>query len=852
MEDSKLTPMQQQYFEIKKKYSDFILFFRLGDFYEMFEEDAENASRILDIALTQRNGQKMCGFPYHALDNYLHKIIKAGRKAAICEQVEEPGKGKIVRRQVVEVMTPGTFTSEKYLSSEEDSFLTALHFSEDKIIAVCADASTGKFWLIEEKRSPERLSSLLKLVNPSEIILSEYPKNFESIIKNYYSTLVPEYYFSPAVNEIMLLEHFKVGTLKGLGIENPFFAGASAAVLRYLKDNLLKEIKHLDHIRFIRPEEFVYLPEATVRNLEILEPLFTSQKNTSLFQNLNQTLTSMGARELRNWLIYPLMDIEKINERLSQTEFLKDRSDISNKIRTILKNIPDLERMLSRIGLFKTNPKEVIAFKEGLKNLELLKTFQELPFDEMKTLNPLLSVISQIEKTVYENPPIDFSEGGVIQEGIDPELDSLKNITQKGKEYLLEIEKREKEKTGINTLKLRYNKVIGYYIEITKANQNSVPKEYIRKQSMVNAERYTIEELIEYESKILDAKSSLIELEKKIFNQLLMNIIEQVKEIRANIIFVKKLDIIASFAKTAKERKYTRPLVNDELKITIEEGRHPVVELFTDQFIPNSIKLDEKENRLLLITGPNMAGKSTYLRQAALIVLMAHIGCFVPAKKAVIGLTDQIFTRIGASDNLAGGESTFLVEMTETSQILRNSTQRSLIVMDEVGRGTSTHDGLSLAWAIVEYLNNPSKNRGKTLFATHYHEMTVLGEERGIKNHRVAVKEWNNEIVFLHKVEEGASDKSYGIHVAEIAGIPLPVIERAKEILASMEISLIQNENKFLKKRDDSENMLFSVAEDPFEKIKTKILSVDILQTTPIQAILILENLQKEIRKNKG
>lgn len=851
MSKSAKTPMMEQYYDIKKKHPGFILFFRLGDFYEMFDEDAEIASKILNITLTHRGEQKMCGIPHHASNNYLFRLIKAGKKVAICDQVEEPGKGKLVRREITELITPGTFMNEKYLLRNKDSFLVALEVRDKKIAFAVTDSSTGKFWILHEDRNPDKIASVLNLLNPSEIILSRYPEDLEGIIKKYYTTLIPDYYFSPPMNEVLILEHFKVGSLKGLSLTDPLLVAVAGAALRYLRDNLFKEIKHIHEVRFIRPDSYVYLPESTLRNLEVLEPLYTNQQDTSLYYCLNQTQTSMGARELRNYLTYPLLELEAIEQRLNQVEALKNDTLLLKESRAILAEIPDLERMFSRIALGKTHPKEVAAFKEGFILVEKLKKLSGLPFEEIKTIPCTEDIIKRIEQTIENDPPVDFEEGGVIRDGFNVELDHYKKLTRQGKEYLLEIEQREKEATGIPSLKLRYNKVVGYYIEITKSNLKSVPSHYIRKQSMVGGERYTIEELIEYESKIFSAKSQMVMMEKQFFKELIESLLTEVDTIKKNIDLVKKIDISSCFAHLAAERKYVRPQINEDLEISIEDGRHPVVELFTEKFIPNSIDLNDQANRLLIITGPNMAGKSTFLRQAALITLMAHIGCFVPAKKAKIGLTDQIFTRVGASDNLAGGESTFLVEMSETSQILRNASPRSLIIMDEVGRGTSTHDGLSLAWAIVEYLIHPDFNRGKVLFATHYHELTVLGEEKGVQNYRVAVKEWNNEIIFMHKVEKGSADKSYGIHVAEIAGIPKLIIERAREILSSMEISLISNEKKLLKPDSKVQDSLFSVTEDPFDKIKSKLLAVDVNHTTPIQALLILEEIQREMRKKQ-
>ncbi|PKL14168.1 MAG: DNA mismatch repair protein MutS, partial [Spirochaetae bacterium HGW-Spirochaetae-6] len=600
--------------------------------------------------------------------------------------------------------------------------------------------------------------------------------------------------------------------------------------------------------RFVPPATTLYLPESTIRNLELLEPLFTDQSDTSLFSHLNKTQTSMGARELRSTLVQPPLDQKLIEERQDQVAFFLEKESLEQETRQLLKQVPDLERLLAKITLHKAHPKEIISFKVGLIQLEKLKSLP-LPFFELPTLPPLTDAFGLIEKTIYDDPPVQFDEGGVIREGLDAQLDEYKVLTTRGKEYLLEIEEREKNKTGLSKLRLRYNKVIGYYFEISKTQSKDIPSYFIRKQSLVGSERYTIDDLISFETKILDAKSRLVELEKKLYFELLEKLSEHIDSIQRNLDYLKKVDILCAFSYLARVNRYTRPRMHQQGHLLIEDGRHPVVETFVDRFTANSVYLDSEESRLILLTGPNMAGKSTYLRQTALIVLLAHLGSFVPASRAEIPLTDQIFTRIGASDNLAGGESTFLVEMSETSQILRNTTERSLIIMDEVGRGTSTHDGLSLAWAIVEHLCEKGTPRGKTLFATHYHELTVLGQEKGIQNLRMAVQEWKNQIVFLHKVETGAADKSYGIHVAEIAGIPSSVINRAQEILNSMEISLLSQEKTLLKNEINSAPSLFQVENDPFAKIKSQLLSLDLQHTTPLQALVFLEEIQEKLRK---
>jgi len=850
-ETLKETPMIQQYQEIKSRYPDFILFFRLGDFYEMFEEDAKEAAGILGIALTHRGGRLMCGFPYHAKDNYLFKLVKANKKVAICEQVEEPGKSKLVKREVKELVTPGTFTDENHLAKHSHSFLASFFIEGDEMALAFADASTGKLVLVKENYDIQRLASLIHAFKPVEILLLQTKKELNPLLSSFFTTTLPSYYFSPAMNEPLLLEHFKVGTLKGLGLADPLLAGACGAVLRYLKENLFQEIHHLKELEILRSQAFIYLPESTLKNLEILEPLFKSGPDSSLFYCLHHTKTAMGSRELRHWLSYPLRNQEAIQNRLNKVEFFVKDEALLNKTQEILKEIPDLERILSKIALKKAGPRDLNYFRTGLKSLKKLKALNLNP--NLFPLPPSLSaLIQEIDRVLAPNPPIDFEEGGVILKGVDKQLDYYKNLSTKGKELLLEIEKQEKENTGINSLKLRYNKVSGYYIEVPKTQLKLVPNHYMRKQSLVAAERFTMDKLIAHETEILESKDKVKILEKELFDKLCLFCLEYLNILKENLEFVKNIDVLSCFAFLALHRNYTKPILSIENNLIIQEGRHPVVEQFVDEFMSNSLCLNQEDNRLLLITGPNMAGKSTFLRQTALIALLAHVGSFVPAKKVEVGLIDQIFTRIGASDNLAGGESTFLVEMNETSQILRCATPQSLIIMDEIGRGTATYDGLSLAWAIVEYLAHPEVIRGKTLFATHYHELTLLGQEKGIKNYRMAVREWNQEIVFLHRVEEGAADKSYGIHVAEIAGIPPAVILRAKEILSGMEITFLNNEEHLLKpKQKEREGSLFTLPHDPFLKTKSQILSLDIKQTTPIQALLFLEQIQNQLKHHK-
>jgi len=834
----KETPMMMQYKNIKAKYPDCIIFFRLGDFYEMFGEDAEIGSQILGIALTKRNEEKMCGVPFHAADSYIYKLIKAGKKVAICEQIEEPSRNKIVERKVVEVITPGTFLDETKLNTNKDSFLVSILIIGNEFGICCIDATSGKFIIIENKKDIDYIKTTLRIISPSEIIISvKYPE-LENILKDFYHNIVPDYYFSPSLNEVFLLNHFKAGTLKGLGIEKEVLLGPVAAGLRYLKTNLGREISHLKDFKIIREGEYLYLNDSTIRNLEIFEPLFKSSRDTSLFTNINLTVTPMGSRLLRNYISYPLKDKRKIEERLDKIEFFINHKETLKNIRRNLISF-DIERLFGRIMLKKAGYFDIIKLANGLEAIENIKKIENL-----KNKPPSLShIIKKIKETLVDE---NERESGIVRRGVDKVLDEYKDIESKGLNYIIEIENEEKKKTNINSLKIRYNKVIGYYIEVTKTHLDKVPEYYIKKHSLLNSERFTIPKLIEYETKIEEAKTKIEEIEQSILNEIIEYIIQSHELIKQNIEFLKEIDVFTSLAQLAIERNYIRPIIEEETVIDIKDGRHPVVEIFVENFTPNSVYLDES-TRFILLTGPNMAGKSTYIRQTALIALLAHIGSFVPAAYARIGILNQIFTRVGASDNIAEGESTFLVEMTEAASILRRADSKTLIIMDEIGRGTSTYDGLSIAWAILEYL--VEKKKGLTLFATHYHELTKL-DRIGIKNYRMAVKEYEDDIVFLHRVEDGAADKSYGIHVAQIAGLPEEVIKRASQILSSIQMIGDKEEKIMFNKNTDI--TLFEVKKtDIYEPIVSKIKSVDINRTTPLQALLMLQKLQEEIKKIK-
>ncbi len=779
----KETPLMKQYNAIKAKHPGALLLFRVGDFYETFGEDAIRASKILDIVLTKRaNGSashiELAGFPHHSLDTYLPKLVRAGNRVAICDQLEDPKSVKgIVKRGVTELVTPGLSMNDNVLDQRSNNYLAALSFGKEKIGISLLDLSTGEFMVSQGNEN--YIDKLLQSFNPSEVIYcKKFKERFETRLQDKYNTYcLEEWIFGLDYGYEKLTSHFKTANLKGFGIEEMTDAiCAAGAVLFYLEETEHKEVNHISAISRIEADKYVWLDKFTIRNLELL---FTQQSDgTPLIDILDKTLTPMGARMLKKWLVLPLKDKAVIEERLSVVEAFVDRPELQEKILELLKHIGDLERLISKVSVLRINPRELVQLKRALTNMEpiilALKTSENKTLEKYSDLlNPCHHLLEKIEKELKEDAPILSNLGNVIKDGVHEELDELRKIAYSGKDYLLQIQKREVERTGISSLKIAYNKVFGYYLEVSNAHKDKVPEEWIRKQTLVNAERYITEELKIYEDKILNAEDKIHVIEQSLFRDLVLFSTDYVSEIQQNAKTIGTIDCLSAFAEIAVRNNYCRPGITEENLIDIKEGRHPVIEQqlpVGEQYIPNSVFLDDVSQQIMVITGPNMAGKSALLRQTALIVLMAQMGSFVPAAYAKIGIVDKVFTRVGASDNLSKGESTFMVEMTETASILNNLSEKSLILMDEIGRGTSTYDGVSIAWSIVEHLHNHVKFKAKTMFATHYHELNQITEDfPRVKNFNVSVKELDNRVIFMRKLKEGGSEHSFGIHVAQMA-----------------------------------------------------------------------------------
>ena len=805
------TPMMQQYISIKKEHPDSILFFRMGDFYEMFNEDAEIASRVLEIALTSRNKNKtnptpMCGIPHHSSKSYIAKLIKSGKKVAICEQTEDPKFTKgLVKREVVRVVTPGTILDDNLLDPKQNHFLVSLHSNTKGWGFAALDITTGLFKVTElyGDNRESLLQDEIEKFDPKEIILSENLVdgcNKPKWLKDRENSLqfCEDWTFSYKDSYRLLIEHFKTGSLEGFGCENMKLAISSAgALIQYLHKTQKSALEHISTINAFNIHNYMLMDQATIRSLELVKSSEGERKN-SLLDLLDLSQTAMGARRIREWILKPNIDIHLIRERLDQVDSFKNNLLLRQAIRDQLKSMHDLERLLGRISLSVCNARDIIALKTSLSVLpSLLKILNE---GKSTTLKPFTSewdslenVHELIERRMIDNPPLTLKEGNFIKNGCDPELDRLKTITRDGKNWIAQLEAKEKKRTGISVLKIGFNKIYGYYIEITKKNLDRVPLEYIRKQSLVNAERFISPELKEYEEEITGAQEKAIDLELKIFQQTREDVASHGLKIQKMALIIADLDAITSLAEIAHCYNYSKPEISEGTDLIIKNGRHPLIERIIpeNQFIANDTQLNSSNDQIMIITGPNMAGKSTYLRQVSLITLMAQIGSFIPADSAHISIVDRIFSRVGAQDHLQKGMSTFMVEMNETANILNNATERSLIILDEIGRGTSTFDGISIAWSIVEYLHGDSAKGGpKTLFATHYHELTDLALVlKGVKNFNVQVKEWNNEIIFLRKIIPGGADKSYGIQVARLAGLPEKLLRRAHEVLFNLEKS---------------------------------------------------------------
>ena len=877
-----LTPMMQQYMAIKEQYKDCILFYRLGDFYEMFYDDALTASRELEITLTGKNcGQEerapMCGVPYHAVDAYLNKLVAKGYKVAICEQAEDPKQAKgIVKREVIRIVTPGTNLSQQALDEGRNNYLMCLVYDNNQFGLAITDISTGDFYTTEVATLKELYDEIHRF-SPSEIICNDsfYMSgasldDFKDRLHVSVSTL-DTWYMDEAVSVQKIKEHFKVASLDGLGLTDfPSGTLAVGALLLYLYETQKNTLDNLTKITPYRSGGYMIIDSATNRNLELIETLREKQKKGSLLWVLDKTKTAMGARLMRNWIEQPLIEKKKITARQDAVEELYNDMITREEIREYLNAVYDLERLVTRISYRTANPRDLIAFKTSLGMIppvkQLLSQAKSAELKEIdERMDCLEDIYDLIEKSIQDEPPIMIREGGMIKEGYNEDVDKFRLSRTEGKTWLAELEAREKEKTGIKNLRVRYNKVFGYYLEVTNSYKELVPEDWTRKQTLANAERYITPELKELEDMILGAEDKLAALEYDLYCEVRDSIGEQVVRIQETAKAIAHLDVLASLACVAQSNDYVRPSINTKGVIDIQGGRHPVVEKMNNNqmFIDNDTYLDNKNHRISIITGPNMAGKSTYMRQSALIVLMAQIGSFVPAKSANIGIVDRIFTRVGASDDLASGQSTFMVEMTEVANILRNATSRSLLILDEIGRGTSTFDGLSIAWAVVEHISNPKLLGAKTLFATHYHELTELeGKLDSVNNYCIAVREQGDDIIFLRKIIRGGADKSYGIQVARLAGVPDSVIDRAKEIASWLEETDVTDKAKNLQVRTSAKKKEAVREAGPAEKqmslfdiypadhpVLKELAGLDVSNMTPIQALNTLYELQKRLKE---
>jgi DNA mismatch repair protein MutS len=875
------TPLMRQYAAIKKEHPSALLFFRLGDFYELFLDDAVLASRELQITLTSRNKEKgvaipMCGVPYHAAEGYIAKLIRKGFKVAICEQMEDPRLAKtLVRREVTRVVTPGT-AADSSLSSEENNFLAALAQNGDRVGFAALDLSTGEFRATEFKGedAARRIQEELQQLRPKEVLYgssaplfeasvqrssagSTWPPNAPRTRDGWVETPLEDWIFAPDHAIPLLENHFGVLSLEGFGLAGkPAAASAAGAILYYVRSTQRGTLVHVDRIGFYERQNCLVLDAVTVRNLELIEPLFAgTDAGITLFRSIDATITPMGKRLLRAWMLRPSIDIAAINARLDAVGLQVKETIARGELRRALDGIMDLERLLSRVTLETANPRDVLALGASLGKIPAVrKALERLPTQRLTALHGSVDELGdlreRIKKTIVSEPPLSLSDGGVIEAGVETELDELRDLSRNSKQFLAQIEQRERQRTGIGSLKVKFNSIFGYYLEVSKPNLHSVPADYERKQTLVNAERFTTPELKEYESKILDAQEKIVEIERRLFAELRSAIAGEARRIRQTALSLAEVDVLAALAQVAALRNYCRPKFDESSDIEVIEGRHPVIEQqelagAAERFVPNDLYLNSTTHSVLVLTGPNMGGKSTYLRQAALVVIMAQMGSFVPARSARLGVVDRVFTRIGASDNLARGRSTFMVEMTETAAILHTATPHSLILLDEVGRGTSTYDGLAIAWAAVEYIHG--RTRAKTLFATHYFELTELAERlAGVKNYHVSVKETGGGIAFLRKVEPGAADRSYGIEVAKLAGLPHEVIERARAVLAEHE-SAEQRVTGHLSPGAEPPPAQLTIFTPLSQPVLEKLREVDLNRLTPLEALNLLAELKKQI-----
>ena len=863
--DKELTPMMRQYVELKAKHPDAVLLFRCGDFYETYLEDAVIASRILGITLTRRNngnnkGSEMAGFPFHALDTYLPKLVRAGKRVAICDQLEDPKlTKKLVKRGITELVTPGVAMSDNVLNYKENNFLASVHFDKSTCGIAFLDISTGEF--ITGEGTPDYIEKLLSNFSPKEVLFERNRKQqFEQFFGSKFFTFqLDDWVFTEQTAKQKLLKHFGVKNLKGFGIDH-LKSGiiASGAILQYLEMTQHTQIGHITSISRIEEEKYVRLDKFTLRNLELVYPM--NEDGKSLLDVIDNTISPMGSRMLRRWLVFPLKSEKKINDRLDIVEYFFREPEFRELLDEQLHRIGDLERVVSKVAVGRVTPREMVQLKTALQAIKPIKTACEhAKNDVLKRVGDQINLCElirdKIDRELHPDAPQLVNKGGVINDGVNEELDQLRSIAYHGKDYLLKIQEREAEKTGIQSLKIGYNNVFGYYLEVRNTYKEQVPQEWIRKQTLAQAERYITEELKEYEEKILGAEEKIISLETKLFNDLVIATQEYIQQIQTNANLIAHLDCLLSGAKTAQEHKYVRPVIDSSDIIDIKQGRHPVIETqmpIGEEYVPNDIMLDAEGQQIMIITGPNMAGKSALLRQTALIVLLAQTGSFVPAESARIGLVDKIFTRVGASDNISLGESTFMVEMTEASNILNNVSPKSLVLFDELGRGTYTYDGISIAWAIVEYLHENPRAKARTLFATHYHELNEMEKNFGrIKNYNVSVKEVDGKVIFLRKLMRGGSEHSFGIHVAEISGMPKSIICRANVILKELEAdnagvgSAGKPTAAIAQSREGMQLSFFQLDDPVLCQVRDEIIGLDINNLTPVEALNKLNEIKK-------
>lgn len=867
--DVVMTPMMKQYFDLKAKHPDAVLLFRCGDFYETYSQDAVIAAEILGIALTKRaNGKdknvEMAGFPHHALDTYLPKLIRAGKRVAICDQLEDPKLAKkLVKRGITELVTPGVSISDTILDHKENNFLAAIHFAKPDLCGISfLDISTGEFLLAEG--GLDEVEKLLNSFSPKEVLYERGRKAmFEGAFGNRFVTFeLDDWVFTETTAMELLTKHFEVNSLKGFGVEK-LHNGiiASGAVIEYLNLTQHTHIRHITSLRRIEEDRFVRLDKFTVRSLELLHGM--SDEGMCLLDVIDRTITAMGARMMKRWIVFPLKELKPITDRLDVVECLLADDTLRTVVEENLHMIADLERIVSKAAVGRISPREVVQLKVALRAIQPIKDAcsksGNASLERLSDrLNVCSTVIARIEREIVDDPPLMANKGGIIRQGVNAELDELRSIAYSGKDYLLQLQKREVEATGITSLKIGYNNVFGYYIEVRNTHKDKVPSDWIRKQTLVNAERYITGELKEYEEKILGAEDKILVIENRIYGELVSALAEFIPVIQVNASTVATLDCLLSFANVARRNNYVRPDVDDSEVLDIKNGRHPVIEQqlpLGEAYVPNDVYVDTDSRQVIIITGPNMAGKSALLRQTALIVLLAQMGSFVPADSARVGLVDKVFTRVGASDNISQGESTFMVEMNEAANILNNVSQRSLVLFDELGRGTSTYDGISIAWAIVEYLHENNRAHARTLFATHYHELNEMEKTyKRIKNYNIAVREVGNKVIFLRKLVEGGSEHSFGIHVARMAGMPKSIVERAAEILKRLESDNVKSNlgsRETLRNQHQHQGMqlnLFQLDDPVLTAMRDDILSLDVDNLTPIAALNKLNELKSRLK----